>query len=398
MSSSMLKKRAALLCGSLAALSMLGGNAFAVEFGEITSLAHPDKKVSGPAAALSDDGTIYAAWMREEGESIHVLVSSSKDGGKTFTEAVRVNGDNDIPSALHQPPSLALGKKGEVYIAWPASRKGAEFASDIMFSRSVDGGKTFAGAVRVNQDVVASRGFESMTAGRDGAVYLTWLDGREKKQGGSATYSAKSADGVSFSETRVDGGSCPCCRTATATSPEGIVYSSWRKVFKDDNREIVVASSKDGGKSFSSPSVVGNDNWQIAGCPHRGPSLGAAEGGALYVAWYTEGADMAPGVYLAKSNDFGSGFTKKELPWAKAAFPDHPVMTLGKNGPLSVWEETTPVLSKVVFYDGGKPIQMNTGVRRAHDPIISVNSKGTVLVGWVQDEIRRVRFDFRLGK
>lgn len=388
---------AAFICASSGA-SSAGG----VSFGPPFSINNPDKKVSPPAAVIDDAGRIYAGWMREDGEKININVVSSNDGGKTFSAPVKVNGGLDSPAGLHASPSMALGPKGELYVAWTAARSGAEFAAEIRLARSADGGATFAPSVRVNQDTPpSSRGFESMAAGPDGTIYVVWLDGRENRHGVSSTYFARSVDGgkTFMNERQIDTDSCPCCRTAVTVSPQGHIYAAWRKVFKGEIREIVVSRSSDGGAGFTAPAVVGNDGWEIAGCPHRGPAL-AASGGGLHVAWYTEGKENSPSVYTARSGDGGSSFSKTPLPWARGSFPDHPVMTLINGAQSTAWEETTPVLSKIVFMTEGdeRPEQLNQGVRRAHDPVLSVNRGGDILAGWVQEEIRASRFVFRLAQ
>ncbi|MBI3812938.1 MAG: exo-alpha-sialidase, partial [Nitrospinae bacterium] len=333
----------------------------------------------------------------------------SSDDGKTFSEKVRVNSDSDMPSGINHAPSMSIGAKGELYVAW-AGASGNGFASDIKFSRSLDGGRTFEPSITVNDDKVpASHGFESMTIAPDGTIYLAWLDRREKKEGTSATYFARSFDsGKTFEKNvRIDVNSCPCCRTAVTSAPDGTVYVSWRKVFNPvpadskqggDVREIVAAKSSDRGISFSESSIVGNDNWVIAGCPHRGASLSADKDGILYIVWYTEGGDGLPSIYIANSKDGGKNFTKNPLPYSKGTFPDHPVMALNKDGiPVILWEETTPVLSRVMFQlKDEKPQQMNQGIRRSHDPVISVNKKGDILVVWSQEEMRFTKTALRL--
>jgi hypothetical protein len=403
----------------LIAFCIFGGyyykNAFADDISSANPLSinHPDKRVSNAAAVIADDGRIYIGWAKEEGNKNNIYVVASSDDGKTFSDKVRVNGNADMPSGINHAPSMALGTKGELYLAWIVGKTGSEFASDIKFSRSVDGGRTFEPAISINDDKVpASHGFESMAIAPDGTIYLAWLDGREKKDGGtSATYFARSIDsGKSFEKNvRIDGNSCPCCRTAVTAAPDGAVYVSWRKVFKPvpadskqggDVREIVAAKSSDKGISFSESSIVGNDNWVIAGCPHRGASLSVDKDGILYIVWYTEGGDGLPSIYIANSKDGGKTFFKTPLPYAKGAFPDHPVMALNKDGiPVLSWEETTPVLSRVMFQSvDEKPQQMNQGVRRAHDPVISVNKKGDILLAWTQDEMRFTKTVLRLSK
>lgn len=386
---------------ALLVVSSPSSHAGQVSFGAPFSINNPDKKVSPPAAVIDDAGKIYAGWMREDGEKINVHVASSNDGGRTFSAPVKVNGAPDSPAGQHVSPTIALGPKGELYVAWSAARSGAEFAAEIRITRSTDGGATFAPSVRVNRETPpSSRGFESMAVGPDGKIHIVWLDGREKKPGVSSAYFASSTDGgkTFANDLLIDADACPCCRTAVTVSPGGAVYAAWRKVFKGDIREIVVSRSADGGTGFTPPSVVGNDGWEIAGCPHRGPALAVSGDGVLHVAWYTEGKDMSPSVYTARSSD-GVIFSKAPLPWARSSFPDHPVMTLANGTEVAAWEETTPVLSKVVFMAEGdeRPEQLNQGVRRAHDPVLSVNGRGDILAGWVQEEIRFSRFVFRLG-
>lgn len=382
-------------------VSSVPSHAGRFSFGEPFSINNPDKSVSPPAAVIDDSGGVYAGWAREDGERINIYVASSKDGGKTFSAPVRVNGETDAPAGLHASPTIALGPGGELYVAWTAAESGAEFAAGIRFTRSTDGGATFAPSVRVNRDTPpSSRGFESMAVGPDGKIHVVWLDGREKKPGVSSAYYSTSADGGKTfrDDLLIDSGACPCCRTAVTVSGDGAVYAGWRKVFRGEIREIVVARSVD-GNGFAPPYVVGNDGWEIAGCPHRGPSLAVSGDGVLNVAWYTEGKEMTPSVYTARSTD-GARFSKEALPWARSSFPDHPVMTVAGGAQVAAWEETTPVLGKVVFMAGGdeRPEQLNQGVRRAHDPVLSVNNRGDLLVGWVQEEIRTSRFVFRLAR
>ena len=45
---------------------------------------------------------------------------------------------------------------------------------------------------------------------------------------------------------------CPCCKTALAVSADGTLYAGWRQVLPGNFRHIAVASSTDGGTTFSS--------------------------------------------------------------------------------------------------------------------------------------------------
>src|SRR3972149_4947309 len=243
-----------------------------ISFGTQLSINHTDKRVSNTSAIIDDDGRIYIGWVKEEGNKNNIYIVSSTDDGKTFSEKVRVNADADMPSGINHAPTMALGAKGEIYVTWSAGRADGDFSSDIKFSRSLDGGRTFEPTITVNDDKApAPHGFESMIVAPDGSIHIAWLDGREKKEGVSSTYIAKSTDnGKTFEKNvRVDGNSCPCCRTAVTVAHDGTVYVSWSKVFKGDIREIGLSKSTDRGTSLSISPLAGTDKWVIAGCPHR---------------------------------------------------------------------------------------------------------------------------------
>lgn len=374
-------------------------------FGAPLTISHPDKKVSPPAAAVYE-GKIYIAYIREEGD---VYVTALSSDGKTIVLPVKVNDKNSIAAGIHQSPGIAVGANGEIYLTWTSPREGDEFAADIRFAKSMDGGKTFLPSVVINDNPMpSSRGFESIAVNKDGAIYVSWLDGRGKRQGVSSAYLARSTDGGRIFEknVRLDDNACPCCRTAITAAPNGAVYVSWRKVFEGDIRDMAVAASSDSGKTFKEPVVVNRDQWAIQGCPHRGPSMAVDDKGVLYYTWYTEGDDGLPAVYLAMSKDGGKTFTPRQsLPMSSRVFPDHPRLAVYKDGmAYIVWEEKTPVLSKIMFvaYREGKgfskPEQISHGVRRSYEPVVLASDDGAVYAVWAYDEIRFTKTVLRIGK
>lgn len=129
-------------------------------------------------------------------------------------------------------------------------------------------------------------------------------------------YLAYSTDGGrSFSANqRVASDACPCCKTALTVSPDGTLYAGWRQVLPGSFRHIAVSGSTDGGKNFSTPVIVSNDHWMLQGCPVSGPSLSVdRDSGNLKVVWYAAGEGTAAGVYFAESKDKGNSFTPRQL-------------------------------------------------------------------------------------
>ena len=127
-----------------------------------------------------------------------------------------------------------------------------------------------------------------------------------------ASIFARSTDrGATFGKNiRVASNVCPCCRPTLAFGAKGEVYVSWRTVYDEDIRDMVVATSTDHGETFNQPVRVAFDNWKISGCPHSGPSM-TVKGNRLYITWYSEGDSTNAGIRLAWSDDSGKTFANR---------------------------------------------------------------------------------------
>ena len=173
----------------------------------------------------------------------------------------------------------------------------------------------------------------------------------------------------------------------------------WRKVYPGNIREMVISKSTDEAKSeFTGPVIVGKDNWEISGCPHRGSSVIAGDNGEVLVSWYAE-VDGEPGVFLAASKDEKT-FLKERIESKRSAFPDNVAAAARGSELLLAWQEITPVLSNVVFESRKGAdmtrVQLNTDVRKATNPVISVNRKGDVLVAWQKMDMRAAKTMFAI--
>ena len=102
------------------------------------------------------------------------------------------------------------------------------------------------------------------------------------------------------------------------------VYVSWRGVSHGDVRDIQVASSPDGGSTWSKPAGVAEDDWHLNACPHSGAPL-AMLGKRLFVAWHTvrEGTSQ---LYLAWSDDGGKAFSPRTNLRGTVLDANHPML------------------------------------------------------------------------
>jgi hypothetical protein len=149
---------------------------------------------------------------------------------------------------------------------------------------------------------------------------------------------ASTDGGRSFTKNqRVATNVCPCCKTSLATASDGRLYLSWRQVLPGDFRHIAVASSADQGKTFSEPKIVSDDQWVLAGCPVSGATLFAADDGSVRVLWYSEGKNGQTGLYSSRTTDNGATFGPRQL-IAVGVVRGTPVLINGRDGLEAIWQ------------------------------------------------------------
>ncbi|MDQ3009156.1 MAG: glycoside hydrolase [Acidobacteriota bacterium] len=268
---------------------------------------------------ISDNrGGFYLAYIERTNNVCNVMLRYSTDG-KTFSAPVRVNDlDGDATVRNENPPKLAFAPNGNVYVSWANER--GRWKGNIRFARSTDGGKTFSQAIALNSDAggePAGHAFQSIAMDAKGKIYIAWIDERNKKPGdrGAEIWLSTSSDGgKSFSrDRRILSDVCECCRTTLQVDASGRVFLSYRTVPPAGpmNRDIIVARSEDGGKTFT-PIVVSQDGWELNGCPVVGPTLTIDAAGTLAVVWFV-GDGKRPGLYFTASSDHGKGFSARQL-------------------------------------------------------------------------------------
>ena len=351
------------------------------------------KSLVGPSIRLDEHDIAHVAWMEEDTNGRTVRYARTPASGGSLSSPMPVNLPDEVPYWRQEAPALEV-KDDRIYLVWakmpPQSSADAPFANELRLSRSTDGGKTFLPSVLINDDgEPVNHSFDSIRIGREGAVHVAWIDGRGGKKA-SGTYVTRSTDhGLTFDKNKkIDDDTCVCCRTSVAIAPDGTVYVAWRKMF-GDIRETVVARSSDGGLTFSEPVIVGHDRWNYPSCPHRPASLGVDDDGRVYVAWYTEGEDETPAIFVAYSDDRGQSFSRKQqLNRSKGTFPDHPQLAVDRRGRVvAIWEELSPVRREVVVsYSMDRGLTFSTprkvNEKKGETPALAVNGAGQFILAW----------------
>ena len=349
--------------------------------------------VSGAAVAARDDGRPVVAWAAQEGHANQLYLLLPDE-----TTARRVNPDGLGVEALHHPPRLAIAAGGgPMYVSWSSEKpkpEGTLFASDLRLSRSLDGGRTFEAPLRVNEDRPISHSFDGLAVAVDGTVLVTWIDGHEGRPD-PATWLARVVDGGTRVESirKVGDDTCVCCRVDAAVGPADTVALTWRRVFPGDIRDMVMAVSRDGGRTFGDPTLVSADRWKINACPHRGGAVGWDGHGRIYMSWYTEGTDIRPDLRFAVSTDGRRFGPARRLHTSATSIPDNARMAVDPAGrAVVVWEESTAVRRRILLrytLDAGRtlsPIHVLSRAIKAYAPDVAFASDGSFLVAWHEEQ------------
>jgi len=310
--------------------------------------------------AFGPDGRLWLAWMAGG----HVLVASSGDGGQSFSSPVRVTKEKlSLDWGPDARPAMVLDRDGRISLAFPIFRDKA-FNGQVLVSHSSDGGKSFAETVPITPNTESQR-FEALALDADGTVFAAWLDKRnraqiqqgDQKYVGAALFFAVSKDGgATYSDARmVKDNTCECCRIGLAFDGPGRPVVAFRDIFEGSMRDHAIVAFSD----LDTPGEVhrvSQDEWQIAACPHQGPSLSVTAGGTYHVVWFTNGR-ARKGLFYASSRDGGKTFSDP-LPIGQAdRAPSRPFVLAGQQGAALVWKEfdgDRTVVNLMVSRDDGR--------------------------------------------
>lgn len=134
--------------------------------------------------SIAANGSFVAvAWGATASDgTTSIYTTVSRDGGRTFAGPIRTN-DDGHPASLsgEQPPTMTLvprtGQDPAVVVTWTAKTAGG---TQLLSVRSTDGGQSFTRpAVLPGSEASGNRGWQATAAGLDGQVMALWLDHRE---------------------------------------------------------------------------------------------------------------------------------------------------------------------------------------------------------------------------
>ncbi|HET6824243.1 MAG TPA: sialidase family protein [Anaerolineales bacterium] len=140
----------------------------------------PACPIAGPSLAVHD-GSLFVTWMDGRFEPAgtfsrgDIWLSSSQNGGKTFSANIRMNPEQTMHHTL---PTLAIGPGGRIHISWEAHHQSTREAF-LYYAFSDDNAQTFTSPQIIADNVDSARGNPGkpkMVVDAQGHVTLAWLD------------------------------------------------------------------------------------------------------------------------------------------------------------------------------------------------------------------------------
>lgn len=270
--------------------------------GTYMGLNAPKQQDKEWAAVDYNNGNIYVAWTqfdkynsKEEGDSTRILFSTSTDGAETWSEPVRISDragnclDDDMTVEGAVP---SVGPNGEVYIAW-------SFDDKIYFDMSTDHGKTWL----PNDIEVANQpnGWAQNIPG------------------------INRCNGMPVTGCDISGG-----------EHNGTIYINWTDQRNgDDDTDVFLSKSTDGGKTWTKPLLVNDDKYAA----HQFFTWMSVDPitGYVYIVYYDRRNydDERTDVYMAYSKDGGETFTNVKI--SESPFKPNKIVFFGDYNNISAY-------------------------------------------------------------
>ncbi|MDE1762929.1 MAG: hypothetical protein KGH88_01610 [Thaumarchaeota archaeon] len=257
-------------------------------FSSPIKVSDPSKDSAFPQVATYGNN-VYVVWLeRTTGDVTNVLFAKSSDGGATFGSPIAItdhNGTSGIPKIY--------ANQNHVYLMWEDN--GAK-NFDVFLDVSSDSGNTFGTPVNISNNAGDSGAPQMAIDGNN--VYAVWMD---DTSGNFDVLFSKSTDGgQTFAKpVNVSGDTQESGYAQLAVSGNN-VYLVWTNAVTDKNYDIFFAKSTDGGQTFSQPLNISNSPG-ASGWPQ------VAVDGNVYVSW-VDNTPGNFNVYIAKSTDGGTSF------------------------------------------------------------------------------------------
>ncbi|MBN8827060.1 MAG: exo-alpha-sialidase [Spirosoma sp.] len=202
----------------------------------------------------------------------------------SFSQPIAVAMLSQLVAGAKRGPQIAATENYVVITA--VNRAGNLFA----YSLDRKSGR-WSSAVRIN-DVpeIAKEGFQAIASASPSVFHATWLDLREDKRNKIVMTTSRDG-GRTWSTNRVvyhspSGTVCECCKVSIAATGDE-VYIQFRN-WLNGSRDLYLAHSANGGATFAPAQKLGSGTWKLNACPMDGGAVTLSSAGQPLTVWRRE--------------------------------------------------------------------------------------------------------------
>ena len=288
---------------------------------------------SDPWVSFGGDGTAYfggqSGLVSSDPPSVAIVGSHSSDGGRNWAAPATVAppiGGNEQP-AITGSPTL----KQHAYLTWAnfLLQLPPPWANTVSFSRTSDGGATWSPPVLIDQPGPLAIDQAPRISVLPNGTLLAIFARADFLTGLATIEAARSLDEGQTWLPAVEAGSKPLVGDffdpetgeilpqpgypSSAVAPDGTVYTAFENSSSPDSGAIGVASSRDGGLTWSTTSLPGVSGFAFE------PAISVDEHGTVGVIWYDLRNDrpgdaaLTADLWFAHSDDHGMTWSQTHV-------------------------------------------------------------------------------------
>ncbi|MFL6450869.1 MAG: sialidase family protein [Bryobacteraceae bacterium] len=254
----------------------------------------PDAGIQ-PQVAVDQNGTIHLVYFKGDPSQGDLFYARSNDG-EQFSDPIRVNSVPGTAIAIGniRAARIAVGRRGNVYVAWNSSPKLGNPAlgrSPMLFSKLDESRTIFEPERNLIHTAYGIDGGAGIAADQQGWVYVFWhapIPGKEGEEFRRVWMARSEDDGRSFEPERIawdqPTGACSCCSLNAFADRAGRIYVLFRSAQEMVHRDMYLLESTDRGSTFKGSDI---SKWNLSYCAMSSEAFvgGPAE---QFAAWETE--------------------------------------------------------------------------------------------------------------
>jgi hypothetical protein len=328
-----------------------------------------------PQVAVDAAGNINVVWEDDTANNSNILFSRSTNGGATFSAPRNLSNT----SGWSFNPRISVDNQGGINVVWVSDAPGNQ---DIFFSRSTDSGGSFSTPQNLSNDAATS-GSPELAVDASGNISVVW----ESDDITLGVFFSHSTDGGTTFSTPVNlatnsGGSFG---PQLVVAADGSISVVWEDDFNFQS-DISFSRSTDKGATFSTPKNLSNNSGNSFSA-----QIGVDPSGNIDVAW----VDNTPGNYailFSRSADQGATFSSAKNLSNSPGDSSNPQLRVDANGGVYVvWQDNVPpVFNKDIFFvrssDLGAnffvPVNLSNNSGNSTNPWITVDATGGIDLSW----------------